>query len=84
MFAHCDSLTSIDLSNFDTSEMEYAEYVFSNSPNIRFIDISSFNPDIDFTYLFEEMTSSYGILKINKDIYSLIKNLTPANWTITY
>ena len=84
MFGYCDSLTSIDLSNFDTQNLLYAENVFSGSYNLRYIDISSFNSELeDYSYLLENI-SSYGTIKINEEIYDLIKDYIPLNWTIIY
>jgi len=82
MFGYCDSLTSIDLSNFDTQKLLYAEDVFSGSYNLRYIDISSFYSELDdYSYLLENI-SSYGTLKINEYIYDFIKEYIPSNWTI--
>lgn len=43
MFEDCTSLTSLDLSNFDTSEVKYTYYMFHNCTGLTNLDISKLN-----------------------------------------
>lgn len=43
MFSSCYSITSIDLSSFDTSNVCNMDWMFYGCENLTFIDLSSFN-----------------------------------------
>ena len=43
MFSFMDNLTTIDLSNFDTSKVTDMTYMFSNSSNLTSLNLSSFD-----------------------------------------
>ena len=43
MFYGCNSLTSLDLSNFDTSSTSDMNYMFYQCDSLNFLDISNFN-----------------------------------------
>ena len=43
MFEGCESLTSIDLSNFNTQNVKIMERLFSYCRSLRFLDLTSFN-----------------------------------------
>ena len=43
MFYECSSLTSIDLSNFNTQNVTDMEYMFSKCSSLKYIDLSNFN-----------------------------------------
>ena len=43
MFYRCSSLTSLDLSNFDTSNVTDMAYMFYNCSNLTSLDLSSFD-----------------------------------------
>ena len=43
MFSFMDNLTTIDLSNFDTSKVTDMTYMFSNSTNLTSLNLSNFN-----------------------------------------
>ena len=43
MFYYLTSLTSLDLSNFDTSKVTYMDSMFSNTSNLATLDLSNFN-----------------------------------------
>ena len=53
-FSDCTSLTSLDLSNFDTSNSKNMKYMFTNCPRLTFLDISNFDTSnvIDMKYMF--------------------------------
>ena len=83
MFASLDSLTFLDLSNFDTKNVDFIQSMFSNSKQLNYLDISSF----DFTN--KAGTSSVfnniapiGTIIVNKNFNDL--SSLPENWTIIY
>ena len=43
MFSSCSSLTSLDLSNFDTSNVQYMESMFSSCSSLTSLDLSNFD-----------------------------------------
>ena len=43
MFCGCESLTKVDFSNFNTSEVNDMEYLFYGCKSLKTIDLSSFN-----------------------------------------
>ena len=43
MFAHCSNLTTIDVSNFDTQNVEGMESMFAYCSNLTKLDLSNFN-----------------------------------------
>ena len=43
MFAGCRELTSLDLSNFNTSKVESMYQMFFDCPNLETLDLSSFD-----------------------------------------
>ena len=59
MFSYCSSLTSLDLSNFNTSEVIWMDGMFSYCSNLEYINIQNFknNKDIyfDFNYIFDNI-----------------------------
>ena len=43
MFENCSSLVYLDLSNFDTRNVFYMDYMISNCALLTSIDVSNFN-----------------------------------------
>jgi surface protein len=43
MFRNCTNLKSLDLSNFNTSDVSDMSYMFANCEKLKLLDISSFN-----------------------------------------
>lgn len=43
MFSHCENLTSLDVSNFDTSNITNFEGMFSHCENLTTLDLSDFD-----------------------------------------
>ena len=43
MFYECSSLISLNLSNFDTSQIEYMDFMFSGCTSLVSLDLSNFN-----------------------------------------
>ena len=82
LFEECNSLKTVDLSNFNTEKVENMTEVFLNCNNLTYIDISNFsNNTINFINLFEGVAPN-GTIKINKDIENRL-NISDS-WTIIY
>ena len=54
MFINCKNLTSLDLSNFDTSQVNNMVYMFSNCKNLTSLDLNNFDTSQvnDMSYMF--------------------------------
>ena len=79
MFCDCTNLKSLDLSNFNTSDVSDMSYMFANCEKLKSLDISSFNTsnatNIDNIF--------YGCkieeLIINQQDKNLVEYLTKCN-----
>ena len=79
MFSGCESLTSIDLTKFNTKKVTNMIQMFSGCKSLKSIDLSKFdiNDETNKTYM---LVSNYNLneVKLNKnflqDIESLISN----------
>jgi surface protein len=65
MFSNCSSLTSVDLSNFDTSNVTNMEFMFRNCSSLTSIDLSSF----DISNVTSMMSMFSGCTNPNLTIY---------------
>ena len=50
MFSYCHSLTSIDLSNFNSNNITLMEYVFCGCSSLFNVNLSNFNTN-NFIYM---------------------------------
>lgn len=59
MFYNCTSLTALDLSGFDTSQIMYLSGMFQNCKSLTFLDLSGFDTSkvTDMSYMFSGCTS---------------------------
>ena len=78
MFSGCSSLTSIDLSNFNTQKVTDMSYMFSDCISLTNIDLSNFNTQkvIDISYMFSGCSyfkKNYVTIKDKNIINKLIK-----------
>ena len=64
MFYDVRSLTSLNLSNFDTSQVTNMQYMFSDMTKLTTLDLSNFDTSkvTDMKYMFNEM---YGLTSLN-------------------
>ena len=80
MFSGCSSLTSVDLSLYNTNNIKNYEGIFYNCQNLIYSDLSSFThnnlPDSKLS-IFDDTYSSNITIKINKDFIS--KTKFPSN-----
>ena len=71
MFSDCSSLESIDLSSFNTTNVNNMSGMFSNCSSLKSIDLSSFNTTNvkDMSYMFSGCSSlkKDNIILNNKD-----------------
>ena len=68
MFSGCSSLTNLNLSNFNTQNVTYMDYVFSECSSLTNINLSNFN-----TQNVTNMSNMfYGCSSLK--IYNLITN----------
>ena len=67
MFFQCSSLTNLDLSKFDTSEVTDMSYMFSDCNSLTSIDVSTFNTRkvTDMSYMFG---GYYDVMQLNNII----------------
>jgi surface protein len=72
MFYNCSSLTSIDLSNFDTSKVEYMNGLFYNCQNLEYINLLNFT-DISI----QSKTDMFWGIKKNA-VICIDKNKAPS------
>ena len=69
MFYYCSSLTSLDVSKFDTSKVTNMSYMFSRCGLIS-LDISNFN-----TFKVTDMSYMFGVRSVNNEVSSGIKEI---------
>ena len=69
MFYYCRSLTSLDVSKFDTSKVTNMSYMFSRCGLIS-LDISNFN-----TFKVTDMSYMFGVRSVNNEEISGIKEI---------
>ena len=60
MFSSCNNLTTLDLSNFNTSKVTDMSYIFYNSQKLTTIDLSSFNT-INVTKMISMFNNCYSL-----------------------
>ena len=83
MFYYCSSLTSINLSHFNTKEVLSMRYIFYFCHNLAYIDISYFYIKIDSYIdngdLFYGLPD-FGAIKLNKESKDSISRI-PSGWS---
>ena len=79
MFGYCSSLTSIDVSNFNTKNVEKMNNMFSSCRSLKYIDISSFTTSQQSVSLLSGLPSS-GTIIVKTEFYNLISSQIPSNW----
>ena len=81
MFQYCSSLTSIDLSNFNTQSLKNFANMFYNCKSLKYADISSFISENSID-IFSELPSGCQII-MNQRSENKIKTI-PTSCTINY
>ena len=81
MFYGCSSLTSINLSNFDTSKITNMNYIFYGCSELRFINILNFSFRINSNiYLFDQYIPSSGTIIANENFLNKINGNYINRW----
>lgn len=53
MFCGCESTEAINVSNFDTKNVKFMDYIFHKCSSLKIIDVSNFNfENVDVEYMF--------------------------------
>ena len=81
MFSECTSLTSLDLSSFETQNVENMNQMFANCTSLKYLDISGFTGEAKSNLLLYGVPMS-GQVKVNKRFVEKIKKYTPKKWNI--
>ena len=92
LFMGCSSLTSVDISNFDTSFVLNIHNMFSECPKLEFLNITHFVFDFDFIENYYDMFEGdsslhlviksdlyYDIILQNEYLYEIYENITIVN-----
>ena len=82
LFNGCGSLTSIDLSNFNTENVKSMSGMFYGCEKLQYLDISSFKSSTNENIIMFKNLPKNGQLKVSEDFIDKIKEQIPANWTI--
>jgi surface protein len=63
MFYYCSSLTSLNLSNFNTDNVKDMSFMFSNCSSLIELNLSNFNTShTDKEHMFEGLNASCDII----------------------
>ena len=85
MFYACEALTSLNISNFDTSKVEYMGEIFGKCSTLSLIDIRNFNilNLKEKKNLFTEIYNIIGEIYYNSNIFEekLLNVNVLENWT---
>ena len=67
MFCECTTLTSVDLSNFNTSKVTNMSHMFRKCSSLIFLNLSSFNTNnvLNMSYMFRECSSLTNLNLVN-------------------
>jgi surface protein len=74
MFSSCSSLTSLNLSNFNTNNVKYMSYMFSHCSSLTSLNLSNFNTNNvkDMSYMLSGLNKNCKIETIDKKIRDII------------
>ncbi len=61
MFFKCSSLTSLNLSNFNTDNVKYMRYMFSGCSSLTSLNLFNFNPNNNMCNMFSDYSSLNGL-----------------------
>ena len=85
MFFNCSSLTSVDLSSFNTEKLKDVNLLFMFCNKLSYIEISTFHESIQYNNQFFMDINDSGEIIINKDISAIIHQIFEElnlTWTI--
>ena len=77
MFSECSSLTSLNLSNFNTNNVTDMSYMFYKCSSLTSLNLSNFNTNnvIDMKDIFYGFNKNCNIISNDYKLISFIKNL---------
>ena len=81
MFQNCESLTSIDLSFIDSSQISFINDIFNGCKNLKFININNLKKTGYNDNIFNGLPEN-GKIIINKNFISVIEEQLPINWVV--
>ena len=77
MFSHCYSLTNLNLSNFNTNNVNNMSYMFSHCYSLTNLNLSNFNTNnvnyID--HIFSDLNTNCDIITNDNNLLNLLINL---------
>ena len=74
MFYGCNSLISLDLSNFDFSNLYFSTKIFNNLTSLKELKLSNIKTNItDMSYLFSDLNKLISLNLSDFDTSSVIK-----------
>ncbi len=76
MFYKCSSLTSLNLSNFNTDNVKNMSYMFSHCSSLSSLNLTNFNTDYvnNMSYMFFHISKSCKIIHNDKIIEKELKD----------
>ena len=80
LFYFSYSLTSVNLSNFDTEKVENMSQVFANCSLLSSIDVSSFGENTQYTDLFTGVAESGKIVLKSESMKDVLN--VPETWDV--
>ena len=80
MFYNCESLSSIDLGNFETVQIKDMSRMFYNCYNLKYLDISGFQIKSDLNVTLFENIPNKGIIKIKQSFLKKINDKDLIEW----
>ena len=76
MFTYCQSLTSLDLSSFDMSNVQNTKWMFSSNPNLVAINLGNFHYSsiVDSESMFAGVNANIVITITNSDAVAWLQD----------
>ena len=77
MFYQCSSLTSLNLSNFNTNNVNNRYAMFSECSSLTSLNLSNFNTNnvTNMSGMFDDLKKDCKIISSDNKLISIIKNL---------
>lgn len=73
MFAHCNSLISLNLSSLDTSKVTEMCHTFLNCNKLKYLDLSSFSP-LNITTVQQMFANTKSLIYLNLNSFEINNN----------
>ena len=69
-FSHCQSLISINISNFDVSKVTEMQYLFNNCSKLKYLNLPNFSP-INITSIESAFREFKSLIYINLNSFEI-------------